>query len=66
MNSLPINPIHLYPVQFPTKKSDKSICYFIGFNIDHSRIRNDDKNLYIDRCISDFRSLYFLLYVYQI
>eukprot|EP01041_Mallomonas_annulata_P003025 gene3025-5929_t len=56
MSQLPILPIHLYPIQFPTKKSDLSICYFIGFNIDNSRLRSDDKNLHIDRCVNDFRN----------
>ena len=55
LSHLPISPIHFYPVKFPTKKSPMSVCYFIGFDPDLSRMRSDDKNLYIDKCINEFR-----------
>lgn len=53
---LPIaNPIHLYPVQNKTTKSDNSICYFIGFNVDREKFK-PDKPLNIDICANKFRT----------
>ncbi len=56
LRGLPIaNPIHLFPVQNKTAKSDNSICYFIGFNLDRERFKSD-KPLDIDFAANKFRS----------
>jgi len=50
-------PIHLHPVVSKTQKSAKAVCYFIGFNVDESRLPRGSKELYLDDCISRFRLL---------
>ena len=47
IGSLPIYPIHFYPVK---NKATKSVCYFIGFNA-----INTDRELRFDRLLSQFR-----------
>lgn len=54
LGALPIKmPIHLHPVISKTKKSEKSVCYFIGFNIDPTAFAKN-KNLYLDECLTRF------------
>jgi len=61
---LPIlNPIHLFPVQSKTNKSDNSICYFIGFNVDRA-IFKADRPLNIELCASRFKE--FLVSKYEV
>mmetsp|Transcript_26696 Transcript_26696/g.39666 ORF Transcript_26696/g.39666 Transcript_26696/m.39666 type:complete len:635 (-) Transcript_26696:59-1963(-) len=55
LQKLPFEPIHLYPVKHVTQKSAKSCSYFIGFNLDHTRIR-DDKTINIEMVMNEFRS----------
>ena len=47
IGSLPIYPIHFYPVK---SKARTSLCYFIGFNV-----TNPDRELRFDRVIGQFR-----------
>ena len=50
------HPLHFYPVVSKTDKSNNSICYFIGFNIDSKQfIGKSDKSIYIDDCTSKFQ-----------
>ena len=54
LGSLPLKlPIHLFPVVSKTTKSDNSVCYFIGFNIDTARTKLN-KNLYLEDCINRY------------
>jgi poly(A) polymerase len=57
LQKLPLEaPLHLYPVRSKTSKSMNSCCYFIGFNIDHARLKTkEDKVIPIDRAVSEFR-----------
>jgi poly(A) polymerase len=56
LQKLPLDTLHLYPVRSKTSKSSNSCCYFIGFNIDHTRLKTkEDKVIPIDRAVSDFR-----------
>lgn len=57
LETLPLlHPIQLYPVVSKTKKSDYSICYFIGFNLDlDSLAQMPDKNIHIDDVVSRFQ-----------
>lgn len=56
LSYLPIAPVHLHPIQYASSTSEFSKCFYIGFDIDHSRLRPDDKNIYIDRSVADFRA----------
>merc|ERR1711871_392126 len=47
IGSLPIRPIHFYPVK---SKAKSSLCYFIGFNA-----INTDREIRFDRVIGQFR-----------
>ena len=54
MDSLPIDlPVHLFPVK--SKTGNNSICYFVGFNADKSRLRGDQNDIYLDKAIGLFR-----------
>jgi poly(A) polymerase len=48
-------PIHLYPKGSKTQKSDNSLCYFVGFDVDHSRLRAD-KTIDFNAAVSRFKS----------
>ena len=50
-----LKPIHLFPEYRKTEKSAKSICYFIGFNIDHEAAAKSDKHIHIDDSVLRFR-----------
>ncbi len=55
MDSLPIQePIHLFPVKSKNAASNNSICYFVGFNADKTRLRGDQSDIYLDKAISIF------------
>ena len=55
MDSLPIQePIHLFPVKSKNASSNNSICYFVGFNADKTRLRGDQGDIYLDKAISIF------------
>jgi poly(A) polymerase len=55
LEHLPLqHPIHQYALMSKTKKSDNSICYFIGFNIDQKLAARVDKNIHIDDCANKF------------
>ena len=48
--------VTLLSSRIKTDKSNNSICYFIGFNIDSKQfIGKSDKNIYIDDCTSKFQ-----------
>lgn len=50
LGSLPLlKPIHLHPVVSKTQKSQNSVCYFIGLNIDPKC-----KSLYLEDCVNRF------------
>lgn len=53
---LPLETLHLLPMKFKTAKSAYSCCYFIGIRVDKTRLK-EDKTLYLDRCVDDFRKL---------
>lgn len=55
LQKLPLDPIHLHPVRSKTSRSANSCCYFIGFNVDKARMREDSKVIHIDRAMADFR-----------
>lgn len=57
LQTLPIKvPIHLYPMVSKTNKSSNSICYFIGFNIDHKQLESrTDKSIRIDEIAYKFQ-----------
>jgi poly(A) polymerase len=57
LENLPLKyPIQLYPVVSKTQKSDYSICYFVGFNLDVAQISQmGDKNVHIDDVIFRFQ-----------
>lgn len=48
-------PIHFYPEFSKTQKSAKSICYFIGFNVDREAAAKTDGHIHIDDCVFKFR-----------
>lgn len=54
LQQLPVENVHLFPREFPSNKSDNvnSCCYFIGFNLDHTAMR--DKEINIFQCEQDF------------
>lgn len=55
LQKLPLESFHLFPVRSKTTKSANSCCYFIGFNIDYTRFKKEDKVIPIDRAVSEFR-----------
>jgi len=55
LEPLPImKPIHFYPVKNPTKDSEHSLCYFIGFNADKARLKTET-DIYLDKALSNFK-----------
>eukprot|EP01038_Epipyxis_sp_PR26KG_P008921 gene8921-12031_t len=59
LERLPLKrPIQLYPVTSKTQKSENSICYFIGFDLDLELIsKMMDKNIHIDDCAGRFQDM---------
>lgn len=57
LETLPVShPIQLFPIVSKTKKSDYSICYFIGFNLDLDLLRvMETKDVHIDECVARFQ-----------
>jgi poly(A) polymerase len=58
LEGLPLkHPIHFYPCYTKTQKSSNSICYFVGFNIDHEHrmLAKGEKNIHIDLCVAEFQ-----------
>eukprot|EP01034_Spumella_vulgaris_P023186 gene23186-29381_t len=57
LENLPLKyPIQLYPVVSKTTKSDYSICYFVGFDLDLPQLAQmSDKNVHIDDVIFRFQ-----------
>lgn len=57
LETLPLKmPIQLYPVMSKTQKSNFSVCYFIGFNLDMDAISAmTDKNIHINECVYRFQ-----------
>jgi poly(A) polymerase len=54
LQQLPIEHIHLYPKEFPSTKSDNinSCCYYIGFDMDHSAMHDNEVNIF--QCEQEF------------
>ena len=57
LETLPLKmPIQLHPVMSKTQKSNFSVCYFIGFNLDMEAIAAmPDKNIRINDCVYRFQ-----------
>ena len=57
LDTLPIKtPIQLFPIVSKTNKSEYSLCYFIGFDLDLDILRErQDKNIHIDTIASYFQ-----------
>ena len=54
LQQLPIQNIHLFPREFPSTKSDNtySCCYYIGFDMDHTAMRDNEVNIF--QCEQEF------------
>lgn len=46
--------VHLHPVVFRLSRAPKAYTYFIGFNVDASKIRGGSKSVHLDDAISRF------------
>jgi poly(A) polymerase len=57
LERLPLkHPIHFFPRYSKSNKGGSSICYFIGFHLDHNHrlIQRGDKDIHIDSAVAEF------------
>ena len=55
LEPLALSTLHLYPKGSKTQKSANSLCYFVGFEIDHARLRSD-KTIDFGAAVARFKS----------